>query len=36
MAIATDDVYVGKHRRPGIRSLSMRAMFGTARHLRLN
>lgn len=31
---ATDEDYVGKHRRPGGRSLSLRRIFYTARHLR--
>lgn len=28
-----DSDYVGKHRRPGIRTLSLHRMFYTARHL---
>jgi hypothetical protein len=31
---AADDDYVGKHRRPGGRALSLRRMFYMARHLR--
>lgn len=31
---ATDEEYVGKHRRPGGRMLSLRRMFYRARHAR--
>jgi hypothetical protein len=31
--VADEEKYLGKHRRPGARRLSLRRMFYTARHL---
>ncbi len=33
VVVPHDDTYVGKHRRPGIRTLSLHKMLYTARHL---
>jgi hypothetical protein len=31
--VVADEVYVGKHRRPGSKTFSLHRMFYTARHL---